>query len=296
MGIEKRNGKLWFSEELYKDISYGFEVSEILVPEKKTKFQKLMILKTPRFGKVLILDGVVQLTEKDEKIYHEFMAHWPLFSQKNPKTVLIVGGGDGGVAREVLRHKNIKKVYLVDIDSEVIETVKKYIPTIFQNAFSDPRLEIHCEDAVRFIKKIKKASLDAVILDSSDPIGPARSLFGSSFIQDVHKILRDGGIIIRQTGSIIFQEHEFRESYKQIEKVFSTENTRTVLISPASYFGGYFSLVAAIKGRKNFQQMINGAEKRYKKSGIKTDWYSGDLHRNLTILPPLINTMLRKQR
>lgn len=295
MGLKRINGKLWFQEELYRDTTYGFEVSQILVPERKTDFQKLLIVDTPRFGKVLILDGIVQLTEEDEAIYHEFMAHWPLFSHPKPETVLIVGGGDGGVAREVLKHKGVKKVYLVDIDPVVMRLVKKYMPQIPKGAFSDPRLEVIHKDAEEYIKKFKN-NIDVLILDSMDPIGPAISLFGADFIQSVYQALKKGGIMIRQAGSVILQPYELKGSYKQIEVVFGKDNVRTILISPSTYMGGYFSLVAAVKGNYDFSELIRSAKKRYSASKISTAWYSGDLHKNLAVLPPVVDSMLEKEK
>lgn len=295
MALEKRNGKLWFREELYNDSDYGFLVSEVIVPEMETGFQKLSILNTPRYGKVLTLDGIVQLTEEDEAVYHEFMAHWPLFSHSNPKSVLVVGGGDLGVAREILKHKSVKELFVVDIDPAVTQMIKKHIPGIPNEAFLDSRLKIIHEDAEKFIKKIKN-KLDVLILDSTDPIGPAISLFGADFIQNVERALKDGGIMIRQAGSIILQPYEFKGSYKQMEVIFGKDNMRSVLISMATYFGGYFGLIAAVKGRHNFTDLIEGAGKKYKESKIETKWYSGKIHKSLAVLPPVVKSMIRKER
>lgn len=295
MSLEKRNNKLWFFEDLYNDTAYGFEVSKIIVPRTKTKFQELMILDTPRFGKILILDEIVQFTEEDEAIYHEMMAHWPLFCHPNPKNVLIIGGGDGGVLREVCKHKNVKKIYLVEIDKQVVKVCQKYLPKIANGAFEDKRVRVFYTDAAEFVKDTKE-KFDVVIMDTTDPIGPAKSLFSAEFILDTYKILDDGGVLIRQAGSIILQPYELRGSWKQIEIVFGKKNVKTLLISSTTYFGGPFSLVAAIKGSYNFDKLNTETETKYLKSKIKTFWYSNRIHQASQILPPSIKKMLNKER
>ncbi|MEW6407461.1 MAG: polyamine aminopropyltransferase [Patescibacteria group bacterium] len=295
MSLERRNSKLWFFEDLYSDTAYGFEVSKIIVPRTKTKYQELAILDTPRFGKVFILDGIVQFTEEDEAIYHEIITHWPIFTHPNPKNVLIIGGGDGGVLREVCKHKNIKKIYLVEIDSKVIDASKKYLPKIANGAFADKRVKVYCEDAAKFVKKTRE-KFDVVIMDTTDPIGPAKSLFSAKFMQNVYKILNDKGILIRQAGSVILQPYELRGNWRQLEVIFGKNKVKTLLISSTTYFGGPFSLIAAIKGNYNFDKFLPQIKEKYIKSEINTLWYSDKIHKSVQVLSPSIKTMLDKEK
>jgi spermidine synthase len=272
--IKKRN-ELWFFEELYRDLSYGFKVSKVVVPEIDTGFQKLMILETDRLGKVLVLDGVVQLTEEDEGIYHEWITHWPLFSLPEPaQHILIIGGGDGGVAREVLKHKHIKTVTMVEIDKMVIDFCRKHMSSVSNGIYDDPRLKVIIGDGAEVIRSTKK-KFNVIIIDSTDPIGPAKSLFNTSFYESVYNALVFGGIAIHQTGSLILQPYECPGSWRQMERIF--DDVRVVQITNASYMGGPFSLTAGSKGKEVFERASRNAIKAYKESGIKTSWYTPEI-------------------
>ncbi|MGB8953196.1 MAG: polyamine aminopropyltransferase [Candidatus Aminicenantales bacterium] len=268
----KKKKEHWFFEELYPDISYGFKVTQVIIPEMDTGFQKLMILESDRLGRVLILDRIVQLTEEDEKIYHEWIAHWPLFSLARPaQHVLIIGGGDGGVAREVLRHKSIQSVTMVEIDRMVIDLCRKHLPSVSEGVYDDPRFKLIIGDGAEVIRSVK-GKYDVIIIDSTDPIGPAKSLFNTSFYESVYEALVEGGIAIHQTGALILQPFECPGSWRQMEVTFDA--VQVVQFSNVSYMGGPFSLTAGSKGKKVFQRAARNAENAYKKSGLKTSWYS----------------------
>jgi len=272
MGLVKKGHQLWFFEELYPDVTYGFKVSRVIVPETQTGFQQLMILKTDRLGRVLVLDGIVQLTEEDEGIYHEWIAHWPLFALPKPaRHVLIVGGGDGGVAREALRHPSLKTVTMVEIDKMVVDLCREHMPSISGGIWDDPRFKLIIGDGAEVIRS-DKGKYDVIIIDSTDPIGPAKSLFNTSFYQSVYDALAEGGIAIHQTGALILQPYECPGSWRQMERIF--DDVRVVQFTNVSYMGGPFSLTAGSKGKKVFKQADRNAKKAYKDAGIKTDWYS----------------------
>ncbi|MBN1224658.1 MAG: polyamine aminopropyltransferase [Candidatus Aminicenantes bacterium] len=272
MGLIKKGRKLWFFEELYSDITYGFEVSKVIVPETDTGLQKMMILETDRLGRVLILDGIVQLAEEDEGIYHEWIAHWPLFALPEPADhVLIIGGGDGGVAREVLRHNYIKKVTMVEIDKVVVDLCREHMPSVSEGVFDDPRFELIIGDGAEIIRKLK-GKCDVVIIDSTDPIGPAKSLFNTSFYESVKDALKDQGITIHQTGALILQPFEAPGSWRQIERTF--DDVRVVQFANVSYLGGPFSLTAGSKGKHLFRNAERNAKKNFKRFGIKMNWYT----------------------
>ena len=272
MGLVKKGKELWFYEQLYTDTTYGFKVSKVIVPETDTGFQKLMILETDRFGRVLVLDGIVQLTEEDEGIYHEWIAHWPIFALNRPaKHVLIIGGGDCGVAREVLRHKSVKKVTMVEIDRLVCDLCREHMPSVCEGVYEDPRFKLIIGDGAEVIRKMK-GKCDVIVIDSTDPIGPAKSLFNTDFYQSVYDALVEGGITIHQTGALILQPFECPGSWRQIERSF--DDVRVVQFSNVSYMGGPFSLTAGSKGKGVFKNSAHNALKAYKKAGFKTSWYS----------------------
>ncbi len=266
------------------DTTYGFKVSRVIVPETDTGFQKLMILETDRFGRVLVLDGIVQLTEEDEGIYHEWIAHWPLFALRKPaQHVLIIGGGDCGVAREVLRHKSVKRVTMVEIDRMVCDLTRQHMPSVCEGVYEDPRFKLIIGDGAEVIRQMK-GKCDVIVIDSTDPIGPAQSLFNTDFYQSVYDALTDGGITIHQTGALILQPFEAPGSWRQIERSF--DDVRVVQFANVSYMGGPFSLTAGSKGKGVFKNAERNALKAYKKAGFKTSLvFAADLRRPLSRIP-----------
>ncbi len=295
MGLERKNKELWFREELFSDVAQLIKVSKVLVRKKtkdsKGKFlQDLLILDTLRFGKMFTLDGVVQLTEADEKYYHEPLVHCALFSHSNPKNVLVIGGGDGGALREVLKHP-VKSIDLVDIDRDVINLVKKHIPEIAGESWKDIRLKVHVQDGAVFVRKTKK-KFDVIIIDSPDPVGPAKSLFKTSFYLDCKRILSPTGIIMRQTGSSIFQPEEMPSNFRQMEEIFP--EVQTFITSIATYVGGYFSFVAASMKKGTFKKSLSQINKRFNKLKLKTEWYTPNMHKSSMVLPRGLADSLKK--
>ncbi|XP_055864979.1 spermidine synthase-like [Biomphalaria glabrata] len=187
----------WFSEvnELWPGQSMSLEVDKVLYHEK-SKYQDILVFKSKTFGNVLVLDGVIQCTEKDEFSYQEMLAHLPLCSHKNPKKVLIIGGGDGGVAREVLKHECVEEVHMCEIDQYVVEVSKKYLPGM-STSFSNPRLHLHIMDGFEFMGQHQE-EFDVIITDSSDPIGLASSLFEKNYYELMKKALKPNGIVCSQ--------------------------------------------------------------------------------------------------
>lgn len=286
MSLEKSNNEYWFKEELYSDYRQLIKVSKIFA-QKITKdkrgnpLQKLLILETPRFGKVLILDEIVQLTEADEKYYHEPFAHIPLLTCPDPKNILIIGGGDGGILREVVKHK-VVSIDLVDIDGEVIKFTRRHMPDFARKAWQDPRLKIHIEDGAKFVKDDKK-KFDVIIIDSPDPIGPAKSLFQAGFYSDCKKILSPEGIIMRQTGSPFLQRSELPSNFRQMKKIFP--EVQVFLTAVPTYIGGYFTFVAASFKKNIFEESLIEIRQRFDKLNLKTKWYNSQMHKSSMVLP-----------
>lgn len=286
MSLEKSNKEYWFKEELYSDYRQLIKVSKIFA-QKITKdkrgnsLQKLLILETPRFGKVLILDEIIQLTEADEKYYHEPFAHIPLLTHPHPKNILIIGGGDGGILREVVKHK-VVSIDLVDIDGEVIKFTRRHMPDFARGAWEDPRLKIHVEDGAKFVKDDKK-KFDVIIIDSSDPIGPAKSLFQADFYSNCKKCLSSEGIIMRQTGSPFLQRSELPSNFRQMKKLFP--EVQIFLTAVPTYIGGYFTFVAASLKKNIFRESLIKIRQRFDKLNLKTKWYNPQMHKASMVLP-----------
>ncbi len=228
--------------EFYKEITpAGFGIAikqgEILFSQQ-SPFQKVEVFETDsELGRVLTLDDLMMTTEGDEFYYHEMIAHIPMMNHREPKTVLVIGGGDGGTIREVLKHSTVEKAVLCEIDAMVIDICRKFLPGI-ACALDDPRVEIRTEDAIEFIKD-KTAAYDIVLIDSTDPMGPGEGLFTEEFYTNVRKSLRLGGIMAAQSESPVVNKKEIGKMYSLLKKVFPICATFTSPIP--TYPGGYWA-------------------------------------------------------
>jgi spermidine synthase len=205
---------IWFTEYGPENTALSLKIKRKIF-ERETLFQKIEIFDSYDYGRVLVLDGFIMLTEKDEFIYHEMIAHVPLFTHPNPVRVLVIGGGDGGVVREVLKHKSVERVELVEIDEEVVNAARKFFPQV-SSYLDDERVEVIFQDGVEFIKA-KNGVYDVILIDSPDPIGPAVGLFEESFYKDVFSALNDFGIVVAQAESPFV----FPDLIKKIHSVFN---------------------------------------------------------------------------
>jgi spermidine synthase len=228
--------------EFYKEITpAGFGIAikqkEVLFSEQ-SGFQKVEIIDTDStLGKILTLDGLMMTTEGDEYFYHEMISHIPMMNHKSPKNVLVIGGGDGGTVREVLKHNTVERVVLCEIDSMVIDACKKYLPTI-AGKLDDNRVEILIQDAIEYIKN-KENEFDIVLIDSTDPMGPGEGLFTEEFYTNVRKSLKSGGILCAQSESPVINKDEIKKMYDLLKKVFPITSTFTSPIP--TYPGGYWA-------------------------------------------------------
>jgi spermidine synthase len=202
MAIESN---LWFEEILEMQAGRTMKIKiENLIEAYDSKFQRIEVYKTRPFGKMLVLDGVIMLTEWDECGYHEMLAHVPMFSHPAPKNVCIIGGGDGGTMREVLKHPSVETVDICEIDGDVIRLSKKHFPELAAS-FDDSRVTVHTADGAKFVAENKNA-FDIILVDSSDPIGPAEVLFSEQFYMDMKESLREDGIAVTQSESFFYHE------------------------------------------------------------------------------------------
>jgi len=230
------------NEQFYKEITpAGFgiaiKVKEVLFSDQ-SPFQKVEIIDTDSaLGKILTLDDLMMTTEGDEFFYHEMISHIPMMNHKCPKTVLVIGGGDGGTVREVLKHDTVEKVILCEIDGMVIDVCKKYLPTI-AGKLDDPKVEVLVEDAIEYIKD-KENEFDIVLIDSTDPMGPGEGLFTEEFYTNVKKSLKKDGIVAAQSESPVVNKEEIKKMYSLLKKVFPITSTFTSPIP--TYPGGYWA-------------------------------------------------------
>ena len=223
-----------FDEQLHGAHRQGLKVDAVLY-DSETEHQRLQVFQNPQFGRFLTLDGVVQTTEGDEFIYHEMMAHTPIIAHGNARRVLIIGGGDGGMAREVLRHNAVEHVTMVEIDAGVVEFSKEYLPTLSAGAFDDPRLSLVIADGAEFVKT-SEDQFDVIIVDSTDPIGPGEVLFTDTFYGRAKRLLNDGGIIVTQNGVPFMQGEELTNTMRAFRALFA--DATCYLATIPTYAGG----------------------------------------------------------
>ncbi|MEX0583745.1 MAG: polyamine aminopropyltransferase [Sneathiella sp.] len=280
-----------FDEGLHSGVNLALNVEKVIYREK-TDLQDLMIFENSQFGRVMSLDGAVQTTEKDEFIYHEMFVHVPLLAHGKVRRVLVVGGGDGGAARQLMKHKNVA-VTLVDIDRTVIELSRKYMPTVSGGAFDDPRLELVIADGCKFVKETD-AQWDVIIVDSTDPHGPGEVLYTEEFYRDCKSCLNDGGIIITQNGVPFVQESELRESYDRLGGLFT--DVTFYLAAIPSYVGGVMAYGWATDDTDHRKTSLAKLAQRFIEAEIETDYYTPEVHQAAFALPLHIQKMLTRER
>lgn len=304
MPLISRKRELWFREALYGDIAQEILVRRVLrrVASRNLagrKLHELMVLDTQRLGRVLTLDDVVQTAEADEFYYHEPLVHCAAFSHPDPRSVLLVGC-DGGTLREIVKH-SVRRIDVVDIDRTVIRLVSEHMPFLPGDSLKElqtvrnPRGRVRwiTADGADFVKKVaaRGQRYHLVIIDSPDPIGPAKSLFEMSFGLDVAKILTPEGIVIRQTGSSVYQPDEMPSNFRQMQEIFpEVQCFRTAV---PSYIGGDFTFVAASHQRGVFHDARRNLKQRFAQfpKGLFR-WYSPEMHRAAMVIPPEIVRMV----
>lgn len=276
----KRFNELWLTEEQSPDMKLSLRVSEVLL-NVKSPYQDILLVETGEYGRMMILDGAIQITERDEFCYSEMMAHVALSSHPDPRRVLIVGGGAGGVLREVLRHKSVEKATLIDIDEEVINASKRFLPTI-SAALEDPRADVKPMDAMVYIKAAKE-EFDVAIVDSTDPVEFAAGLFESPFYRDIHNALKKDGMVVAQTESPFTDRNVVRDAFREMSSVFPV--VRMYWGAMPTYPSGMWTYTV---GSKNADP---SAPLRPAPEG--TRYYTSDIHRASFVLPPFVIDLLK---
>ncbi|AKH69187.1 spermidine synthase [Spongiibacter sp. IMCC21906] len=271
----------WFNETLHNGYHQGFEVAEVLF-ENKTDHQHLVIFESTSFGRVMALDGIIQTTERDEFIYHEMLAHVPLFAHGQAKDVLIIGGGDGGLLREVLKHQNVERAVQVEIDQAVIDMCVKYLPNHSAGAYDNPRAEIVINDGIEYVKTTDR-QFDIILSDSTDPIGPGEVLFTSPFYEGIKRCLKPGGIFAAQNGVAFMQPDEVSTTNKRLSPLFTDTGFYSAPVP--TYIGGLMTFAWASDNAAARQTALATLEQRYQDSGIQTRYYNPALHQGSFALP-----------
>jgi len=278
------------SETLYPGYAQSFEVTRQLF-EVKTEHQHLEIVDTPFMGRVMLLDGIVQTTEKDEFIYHEMMVHVPLFAHPAPKRVLVIGGGDGGIVREVMRHNNVEHVTQVEIDASVVAMCKEYFPKHSNGAFDDPRLNLVIADGKEFVANCTD-KFDIIIADSTDPIGPGEVLFTTDFYADEkNNCLAEGGIMVAQNGVPFMQGDEISNTYQRLSKFYA--DTSFYVMPVPTYIGGFMTLAWASDDKALRTQTVDQIQSRVAAAGIETRYYNADIHVASFALPNYVKALMK---
>lgn len=277
----------WIGERLHRGYSQHFEVTQVIV-EEKTSFQEIAILETARFGRMLVLDGVVQTTEKDEFVYHEMLAHVPLFAHGAPRDVLIIGGGDGGLLREVLRHK-VRRCVMVELDGKVIQLCRQHLPSLSAGTFDDPRAEVIVGDGIDYVRRADER-FDVILVDSTDPIGPGTVLFTPAFYADCKRRLADGGILAAQNGVPFLQGDEVLTSWQRLKPIFS--DVGFFFVAVPTYVGGIMALTWASDDTGLRRQPLDVISRRVSTAALPMRYYTAEIHLAAFAVPAYVAEFL----
>ncbi|MGA8612309.1 MAG: polyamine aminopropyltransferase [Xanthobacteraceae bacterium] len=292
--VKKRMAeKRWIAETLFDDLGFRmtFQVDKVLY-ELQTEHQHLVLFEQPFFGKMLMLDGATQITKKDEFIYQEMMAHVPLFAHGNAREVLIIGGGDCGIAEEVLKHETVKRLTQVEIDPAVIEFSKEHFPEFTKPVFADKRFESIIDDGMKYVARTERR-FDAIIVDSTDPQGPGKILFSTRFYTACKRCLNKGGVMVTQNGVPIFQPAELTSSVSKFRKLFADGGCYIAAIP--TYIGGHMAMGWATDNKALRQTSVKTIAARYRKAGsFSTKYWTPEVHAAAFALPRFIAETVAK--
>jgi spermidine synthase len=277
----------WVNETLYPEWGQRFLVKRELA-RVKSDFQDIMVFESYTHGRVMLLDGVVQITEMDEFVYQEMLTHVPLLAHGEAKRVLIIGAGDGGVLKRVLQHRNVERAVMVEIDGEVIRLAKEFMPGIAGNAWTDPRAEVIVGDGIDYVRQAAGGSFDVVIVDSTDPIGVGEVLFTDEFYANSARLLSDRGLIVNQCGVPAMQADELRDTSLRRQKSFPDVSAYVAAVP--TYVGGFMTLGWAAKDAGLRKVPVEEIRRRAQAAGVldTTRYWTPEIHVGAFNLPPYI--------
>jgi spermidine synthase len=277
----------WISETLFDDLGFRLTYkAERVLYEMQTEHQHLVLFEQTHFGKVLMLDGATQVTTSDEFVYHEMMTHVPILAHGKTKDVLIVGGGDCGIAEEVLKHKSVKRLVQVEIDASVVEFSKEHFPEFTGPVLSDKRFELVIADGMKYVAETDR-TFDVVIVDSTDPQGPGAVLFSEEFYAGVKHCLKPGGVMVTQNGVPFFQPEELTGSIAKFRKLWKDGSCYVAAIP--TYIGGHMAMGWASDDKTLRQTSVRTITQRYSRAGrFKTKYWTPEVHVAAFALPRFI--------
>ena len=277
-----------YNETLYDSYGQVFAVDKVYF-ENKTDHQHLIIFENAKFGRVMALDGIIQTTEADEFIYHEMLTHVPLMAHGKVKRVLIIGGGDGGMLREVCKHGSVEHITQVEIDDQVVEMCKQYLPNHSAGAYDDPRVNIVIDDGINFVRECKD-QFDVIISDSTDPIGPGDVLFTSVFYENCKRCLSEGGILVTQNGVAYMQLDEVTTTAKRLQPYFVDHSFYCAAVP--TYIGGVMTFAWATDNPDLRRLSTETIAQRFEVANIKCRYYNPAIHTASFALPQYIQDAL----
>ena len=274
----------WIEETYQGSVRLGFKLKRRLF-KGRSPFQKVEVVETAGHGRMLYNDGMAMVSERDEFVYHEMLAHVPLFVHPRPRKVLVIGGGDGGTVREVLRHRSVERCVLVEIDRMVVDACRRFIPSTAA-ALGDRRVEVRIEDGARYVRETSER-FDAVLVDSTEPFGPATPLFGPEFYRAVRSRLTEKGVVASQAGSPFYEPATVKGLVKILRPVFG--RVSPYLFTNLTYPGGLWAFTFASRALDPVKGLKDA---RVKAAKLKLSWYSPEVHRAAFALPPFLQRAL----
>ena len=277
--------ELWFTERETDHLRVQCRIERTLHRER-SPYQEIAVVESVEFGRMLVLDGIIQTSERDEFVYHEMLAHVPLFTHPRPERVLVIGGGDGGTVREVLKHPEVRRVHLVEIDERVVAVSREYLPGL-AGALSDPRVDVRIADGIAYVKERRQA-YDVILVDSSDPVGPAEGLFTAEFYRDAAAALRKEGILALQSESCFFTPGLVQSIYRAVDQHFPSVFLYTASIPTYSTGPWCFTLAS--------KRYLESPAPRRARGRIQTRYYSPEIHKAAFVLPPYLKELLTGER
>lgn len=281
---------VWFTDK-DENIALSLRHSGELLYHAQSDIQRVRVLNSYAYGKILAIDDMVMVSEKDEFVYHEMITHVPCFLHQNVQKALVIGGGDGGTIRELFRHDSIQEVVMVEIDQHVIDASKAHFPKVACQ-FDNPKLSLHIDDGIEYVKQCAAEQFDLVIIDGSDPAGPAEGLFSESFYRDVHRILKKDGIVALQSESPMFHAQAFLDLNDCLSSIFGIQSVSRYLAFISTYPTGMWSFTIAQKGKDIHYTHFDIAQSAIFSQKEQLKYYTPDIHLAAFTLPPFIRQML----
>ena len=281
---------VWFTER-DEFIALSLKHSGRQLYKKESAYQKVEVYETLAYGNMLTLDGMVMCTQKDEYVYHEMITHVAMLSHGQIRKALVIGGGDGGTVRELLRHESLQQVVLVEIDALVIEACQLHLPETAA-AFGNPRLELLIEDGIAYIQNCPDEAFDLIIVDSADPVGPGEGLFTEVFYRQVHRCLSPNGVMVTQSESPRFNTKVFQEIYQTYRSIFGQQNVFCYLAAIPTYPTGTWSFSFSSKGNVHPLQ-FDREEARSFAEAQQLSYYNEDVHQAAFALPNFVRRLIQ---